>query len=100
MPPLQFLLEQRDRLFPNTPMVFGGINAFSPAMIANRHGITGVAEHVHLSRCVELVFWLHPQTQEIIVIGRTSVAADIANRDSFEAALPAIPAQLKVTFWE
>ena len=88
---LEFVLEQRDRLFPNTPIVFCGINSFTPSMIVNRRGITGVAEDMSIIETVDLALRLHPQTKEIIVIGRTSVAADKANRDSFVAALPGLP---------
>jgi PAS domain S-box-containing protein len=97
---LEFVLERRDRLFPDTPIVFCGINSFAPSMISNRRGITGVAEDMSIVETVDLVLQLHNPTKEVIVIGRTSVAADKANRDSFVAALPRLPSQLKVTFWD
>ena len=97
---LDFALAQRERLFPHVPIVFCGINDFTPSMMANQHGITGVAEDLSVVETVALALRLHPQTKDIVVIGRTSVAADKANRDSFVAALPGLPAQLKVTFWD
>ena len=97
---LDFVLAQRERLFPEVPIVFCGVNSFTPAMIANHRQITGVAEDVSVVETVALALRLHPTTREIIVLGRTSVAADKANRDSFVAALPRLPAQLGVSFWD
>jgi hypothetical protein len=34
------------------------------------------------------------------VIGRSTVAADKLNRESFVAALPKLPQQLQVRFWD
>ena len=97
---LDFVLAERGRLFPETPIVFCGINGFTPAMMANHRRITGVAEDVSVVETIALALRLHPQTKEVIVIGRTTVAADRANRESFAAALPGLPTQLKVTFWD
>ncbi|MEN6317374.1 MAG: PAS domain S-box protein [Syntrophaceae bacterium] len=97
---LNFILSQRARLFPDTPVVFCGINDFKPSMLSQHHGITGVAEDMSVVETVSFALRVHPKTQEIIVIGRTSVAADKYNHDSFVAALPGLPPQLKVTFWD
>ena len=95
----EFILAQRNRLFPDTPLVFCGVNDFNPSMLSKYRGITGVAEDVSIIETVDLALRLHPKTREIIVIGRTSTA-DKHNRDSFIAALPGLPPQLKVTFWD
>jgi len=97
---LNFILEQRSRLFPDTPVVFCGVNDFNPSMISNHRGITGVAEGMSVIETVDFALRVHPNTREIIVIGRTSVAADRYNRDSFAADLPGLPTQLTVTFWD
>jgi hypothetical protein len=97
---LDLVLQQRDRLFPGIPVVFCGINDFNPSMVAKHRGITGVAEDLSVVETVKLVLHLHPETREIVVIGRTSVAADKHNRDSFVAAMPGIPSRLKISFWD
>jgi PAS domain S-box-containing protein len=97
---LDLVLQQRDRLFPGIPVVFCGINDFNPSMVAKHRGITGVAEDLSVIDTVKLVLHLHPETREIVVIGRTSVAADKHNRDSFVAAMPGIPSRLKISFWD
>jgi PAS domain S-box-containing protein len=97
---LEFILEQRDLLFPGIPVVFCGINAYHPSMISKHRGITGVAEDASIVETVDLALRLHPGTGEIVVIGRTSVAADRANRDSVTAVLPGLSSRVKVTFWD
>lgn len=97
---LNLVLSERDRLFPDTPIVFCGINDFTPSMLLGKRGITGVAEDVSIVETVIMALRLHPSTEEIIVVGRTSVAADKYNRDSFVAALPDLPPQVKVAFWD
>ena len=97
---LDFVLAERDRLFPEIPIVFCGANDFQPSRISEYRGITGVAEDVSVEETVDLALRFHPKTREIIVIGRTSVAADKYNRDSFVAALARLPRQLTVTFWD
>lgn len=97
---LEFVLAQREQLLARVPIVFCGINNFTPSMIADHRQITGVAEDVSVVETVALALRLHPGTRELIVLGRTSVPADKANRDSFAAALPALPTQLKISFWD
>ncbi len=97
---LEFVLARREQLLAQVPIVFCGINSFTPSMIADHRQITGVAEDVSVAETVALALRLHPGTRELIVLGRTSVPADKANRDSFAAALPALPAQLKISFWD
>ena len=39
-----FLLSNRDRLFPGVPVIFCGINNYSDSLIRNQVNITGIAE--------------------------------------------------------
>jgi len=67
-------------------------------MISKYRGVTGVAEDVSVLDTVNTALRFHPGTREIILIGRTTVAADMANRISFAAALPVLPASSKSPF--
>ncbi len=95
-----FILKERDRLFPDVPIVFCGVNDFHPEMLSGQRGITGVAEASSLLETVDLALRLHPKTKTIIVIGQTKVAADKYNRDGFAAALPKLTSRIKVVFWD
>ncbi|HOI15261.1 MAG TPA: PAS domain S-box protein [Geobacteraceae bacterium] len=97
---LDFVLERRAGLFPDVPVVFCGINHYSPSLIAGVAQVTGVAEDVSVAETVRLALRMHPGTKEIIVIGRTTVTADKANRDSFASALPGLPLGTTFTFWD
>ncbi len=94
-----FVLEQRERSFAGVPIVFCGVKNFDPAVLSRHRGITGVVEDVSVLDTVDLARRLHPETDRIIVIGRTRVVADKANRDSFTAALTRRP-DIPVTFWD
>ncbi len=94
-----FALEQRERAFAGVPIVFCGVNNFDPAVLSRHRGITGVVEDLSVLDTVDLARRLHPETDRIIVIGRTRVAADKANRDSFAAALVGRP-DLPISFWD
>lgn len=97
---LDFALLHRYTLFSKVPIVFCGINNYTPSRISGFRRVTGVAEDVSVADTVHLALRLHPGTEEIIIIGRTSVASDKANRDSFAAALPDLSAGVAVTFWD
>jgi len=49
-PALDFLLTLRDHLFPNTPVVFCGINNFTPKRIQGQHNIIGINEALLLAQ--------------------------------------------------
>ncbi len=91
-----FMLEYRDRLFPDTPVVFCGVNFFEDAMLeGKRTQFTGVVENVDIRATLDVALAQRPQTREILVIndGTTTglvysrlfreVAQDYENRVNF-----------------
>ena len=67
-PALDFLLKNRDRLFPGTPVVFLGANAFDPTRLMNLTGFTGVNEEISLRETIEVLLRLRPYTRRLVVI--------------------------------
>ncbi|BCG45300.1 Multi-sensor hybrid histidine kinase [Citrifermentans bremense] len=65
---LEFALRYRDRLFPGTPLVFCGINDYSPGMIVGRNNLTGVAEHHDMVGTLDMALSLHPGTRQVVVV--------------------------------
>ena len=65
---LDFLLEYRDELFPNTPVIFSGLNAFSPNRLRGLSKFTGVYESYDAAGTIELMLELHPGTKSIAAI--------------------------------
>ncbi|HEY5974650.1 MAG TPA: ATP-binding protein [Geobacteraceae bacterium] len=67
-PALQFALNYRQELFPNVPIVFCGIDGYSPSLLQGQRNVTGVAQLLDTRGTVETMLKLHPGTKEIFVI--------------------------------
>ena len=64
-----FLMRNRDDLFPDTPVVFCGVNWFKPESVPTGfRGYTGVNEDVDLPANLDLMLRLHPKTKKIYVV--------------------------------
>jgi PAS domain S-box-containing protein len=64
-----FLKRNRDELFPNTPVVFCGVNWFKPDSVqAGFKGYTGVNEDVDIPATLDLMLKLHPGAKKIFVV--------------------------------
>lgn len=65
---LDFVLEHREQLTGNAPVVFCGINNFTPEMLRGQSGITGVAETPSFDATVDLALKLHPKASKLLVL--------------------------------
>ena len=63
-----FLLRHRDEIFPDTPVVFCGVNDFAPSRLAGVKLFTGVNEAPDYKATIDLALQLHPKTQQILII--------------------------------
>ena len=77
---LNFALDFRNDLFPTTPIVFCGVNSFTPAMLKGQNNITGVNESIDVRKTVDLMLSIHPKTKRIIVVNDTSITATILEK--------------------
>jgi PAS domain S-box-containing protein len=82
---LDFLLRERTALFPGVPVVFAGVNGFTPAMLAGLSGVTGAAETQDMAGTVELALRLFPKTRQVLFIC-DSTTSGLAVRAEAEAA--------------
>jgi len=71
-----FLLQNRDELFPGVPIVFCGVNYFDLPDDVKTKGITGVNESADIGKGVELVLSLHPGTKKIYFINDTTTTGN------------------------
>ncbi len=91
-----FMVEYHERLFPEVPVVFCGVNLFEDTMLGGlRAYFTGVVMTVDIKATLDVALAQRPQTREILVIndGTTTgvaysrlfheIAASYANRVSF-----------------
>lgn len=72
---LNFLLLYRDEIFPETPVVFCGINGLHENMIGGRSGFTGFAEDSDLRGTLEVALNLHPSTKHVALVSGTSTSS-------------------------
>jgi len=82
-----FLLMNRNQLFPGVPIVFTAFNNFSDSLIAGYTGITGVVEDFDIKGTLDLALRLHPGTENVAVISDTT-PTDAATRERFEQIKP------------
>jgi PAS domain S-box-containing protein len=71
---LDFLLPRRSRLFGQAPIVFCGVNNYSPELIAGHDDVTGVAETFDIVGTIDLALSLHPGTRSVVVVSDESVS--------------------------
>ncbi len=84
---LNFLLANRKNLAPRVPIVFCGINNFTPSRIAGYENITGVVEGVNFRANIDLALELHPNLKRIVVIGGSTLSI-VSMRRRLEQVVP------------
>ncbi len=72
---LAFALKYRSRLFAGVPIVFCGINNYTPSMIEGQPAITGIAETVAFNDNMDIIRRLHPNARKMVIIGSNSVTS-------------------------
>jgi len=74
---LNFLVAYRDSLFTGVPVIFTGINYYTPEMLKGKQHCTGVLETYDLGGTIDMALMLHPHTRRIAVIAdNTSTVAE------------------------
>jgi PAS domain S-box-containing protein len=66
---LNFLLNYRDWLMGQVPVVFLGINNYSRYMLRNQPFYTGVAENIDMAETLKTAIHLMPQIRKLVVYG-------------------------------
>ncbi len=95
----RFILDHRDTLFPGIPVIFCGVNYFSPEMIQDTWGITGVVETFDIKGTLDAALMLFPDTKEVFVINDASLTG-AANKMVIEEAAASYAGRLNFTFLE
>ena len=86
-PAFEFALKYRNRLGPDVPIVFGGVNRFTRDLIAGQKKITGVAEESDYHGTFELIARLRPAARHILVIS-CDTESSIEKRKAFQSFAP------------
>ncbi|PTN37810.1 ABC transporter substrate binding protein [Desulfonatronum sp. SC1] len=93
-----FILEHRDRLFPDIPVVFCGLNDVTPGEV-DQSFVTGILENIGVRDTLELALSIHPNKNKLVVIGDESITG-VAIRKQIEAVQPYFEDRLEFEFWE
>ncbi|WP_083634729.1 ABC transporter substrate binding protein [Desulfovibrio sp. DV] len=92
---LDFWLRLRPTLFPGLPLVFCGINDFTPARIAGYDNITGVGESPDVVGTMELALALVPGARTVLAFGSDTTVSARANMERFRRAAAALERRVR-----
>lgn len=74
-----FLLKNRDAIFPGTPVVFCGVINFEDRMLEGKSGFTGVVEAYDIANTLSLMLQQNPNARHIAIV-TDQTTTDLANR--------------------
>ncbi|MEN6388002.1 MAG: response regulator [Candidatus Cryosericum sp.] len=86
-PALEFALSLRSGLFAGVPIVFCGINDYTPSLLGGANNVTGVTEEIDPAGTLELALRLHGRATSVYVI-TDFTDTGIAARKSIQAVIP------------
>lgn len=94
-PALDFAAKYREVLFPGVPIVFCGINDWTPERTKNIPLVTGVNETIGFEKTLDIVAKVRPNLQELLVIVDTTRTS----QDNLRQLLSSLPGHMtaKVT---
>ncbi len=92
---LDFWLARRETLFPGRPIVFCGVNDFTPARIAGYADITGVGESPDVLGTLELALALAPSARTVLALTADDAASSRANNDRIRRATLALSGRMR-----
>lgn len=87
-PAFEFAILYRKKLFNNIPVIFGGLNDFTPAMLAGETGVTGVVERQDFIGTVKLARLLQPQLKEVVILHDFTSSGLVSRQEAGEQLAP------------
>ena len=96
-PALLFAYKLRRRTGAGTPIVFGGINHYTPETIHGEEQVTGVAESTDVAGTLDMALRLQPDTREVVVINDQNESARESRR-AVETMMPQFASRLRFRF--
>ncbi len=65
---LRFMMETGADLYRDVPVIFCGVNNFSPSMLEGRENFTGIAETVDYESTLSVMKNLHPLAEKVLLV--------------------------------
>ncbi|WP_328745559.1 hybrid sensor histidine kinase/response regulator [Geomonas anaerohicana] len=97
---LNFVERHRRDFFAGLPVVFCGINDFTPDLIAGDSDVTGVTEHPSFQQTVDIALSLHPAARELVFIGSPQNETGKSVRKELKRLEPGYASRVRFTFWD
>jgi len=72
-----FALKHHEELFPEIPIVFGGVNYFEDSSVIGHRQVTGVVEIIDHRGTIEVALRLHPDTQRLLIITDQTITGKV-----------------------
>ncbi|HPW51796.1 MAG TPA: ABC transporter substrate binding protein, partial [Spirochaetota bacterium] len=94
-----FILQFRNSVFKNVPIVFCGINNYDPSMIRGYSDITGIAEYYDPAKTQQAALFLFPEKDLYISIC-DNTESGIINKQLFVESAKSLPKNIRIEFWE
>lgn len=94
-----FILQFRNTIFMNVPIVFCGINNYDPSMIKGYSDITGIAEYYDPGKTQQAALILFPEKDLYISIC-DNTESGIINQKLFIESAKKLPKNIRIEFWE
>ncbi|MBN2644926.1 MAG: diguanylate cyclase [Desulfuromonadaceae bacterium] len=96
---LQFMNCERQRLFPDVPLVFCGVNHFHPRLMSLLESrVAGVTEEISVRKTVELMQRLQPRLKRVVMVSGTTETAAL-NQIEASMQLESRDNSLQVEYW-
>ena len=94
-----FLREYRDQLFPNTPVIFCGVNYYQESDLAGHRLFTGVSEEADVKDTLDLAFRLHPAVRHLYIVNDTTETGQTVHQELVRL-MPSYAGRVDFTFLE
>ncbi|MFH1137425.1 MAG: histidine kinase dimerization/phosphoacceptor domain -containing protein [Pseudomonadota bacterium] len=96
-PALDLLADFQAELFPDTPVVFAGVNNFKPEMLKGRAGVTGIEEFQDIEGSLDLALRLHPGTRRVLAV-TDYTSSGLALREQMERVAPGFKGRIEILY--
>jgi two-component system, cell cycle sensor histidine kinase and response regulator CckA len=93
----RFLLAHQEKLFPQTPVVFCGVNFFKDDFIAGTDYFTGVVESFSIQGTIDGALAIDPEIRRIYAVVDKTVTGQ-ANRKLLDAVIPKYAGRLQFKY--
>ena len=97
---LKFMLQFHDDLFPETPVVFCGVNDFKASYFENTNWFTGVVENLDIRSTLNVALRLHPNTSQVFIITDMTTTGRVLDKKFKNEITPEYENRIRFTFFE